>query len=89
MNTGFKWSVFTLGLLTLSGQVMADNGQFNGSRNLEFLGEAVQQQSQNGNTYRYQKQLGEKPKYQYRHRYQNERAQVSGLSSSGQRRSGH
>ncbi len=88
MNTRLKWSAITLGIFTLSGQVMADNGQFNGTRNLQLLGEVVQQQSQNRNTYRYQKHLGEKPTNQYRNRYQNERLKAAGVSNSGQRRSG-
>lgn len=88
MKLHLKWSMLSLGIFTLSGQVMADNGQFNGSQSLQILGEAGQQQSQNSNTYRYQKHLGDKPAYQYRNRYQNERWKAAGKSSSGQRRSG-
>ena len=60
--------------LAVSSNVYAGKGSSSGSQSNTGKG----QNTEAGNTYRYEKHLGEKPKYQYKYQHQNQLDKQSG-----------
>ena len=63
-----------IGLLALNGNVYAGKGSSSGGPSNS--GQGVKNEA--GNTYRYEKHLGEQPKYQYKYQHQNQVEKQSG-----------
>ena len=74
------WDLF-FGLLLVSTQVSAARGEQSFSRHLA----ASKIKNEFGYTYRYQKQLGDRPSYQYRNTHNRQLSNLSGRKRPGKK----